>query len=441
MSATITTDIIRNRILKYKFLAFVYLISVLSSSIANSIDIDVQAVYRVPAFGIRWIDLAIIFVISDFCIEMNNKYATRLNGSSVLVALCFVFLSFELFQLIRSWQMADTSWQIAGFLCTLSIFTVIDLATFRVPPEVIFSFLRRYAFWGAIVMAISNAYLFYAFLNGKVLVENSDSDINRVSIDIINSKETVYTYVLTPFVYAFSLHFLTVKSKVSEKIIYSGAIVSILAAQVYLFERGTLFMLTCITCYFIFALNKKKKGLIVAIAGLSMVIAIAYFSFADVLREKGYDPVEKLVGAAEFAADVNNPEWDKGRHIPREYALSAWEDHRWIGVGYDELHNYGLPAGINTAHNFVITSLFHRGVIGTFLYLLILFILFNNGFQLWKILRREKTEENELIKLLIIVAFCWLVTFWTQEAHWEKYSLSVEFLYLGLITNYFRQLV
>lgn len=419
---------------KYLFLGIIYLVSVISSSAANSMGTNVQVVYRVPFLNIRWIDLAIILIIMNYFVQSNNKYNNRLNNS-IITSVSYIFLIFETFQFIRSWQATDINWQIAGFLCTLTIFIIIDLSTFKIEPDRIIRFLKDFSLWGSLVLTVSNTYLFYAFLTGNVILDSSDV---RVSIEIIGSKESVSTQVLTPFVYAFGFYFTTNKIKSWKKIIYISAIISIYVTQVIVFERGVLFMIACITIYFLIP-GKKLNKAFTQIAGIVLLMAICYFLFVDILREKGYDPVEKIIETAQFAVDVSNPNWDKGRNIPREYALNAWENNIWFGVGYDELQNYGLPEGINTAHNFIITSLFHRGIIGTCIYLFILFLLFKNSIQLWLILKKEKSIQNDLMKLLIIVSFLWLIPFWTQEAHWEKYSLSIQFMYLGFITNYYNQ--
>jgi O-antigen ligase len=165
------------------------------------------------------------------------------------------------------------------------------------------------------------------------------------------------------------------------------------------------------------------------------LLIVFYVVFGNKLREKGYDPIEKITQTAEFAADVNNPNWEKGRSIPRGYAIASWEKNVWTGVGYDVLYHHGSPSEVGTAHNFVITSLFHRGVVGTAIYLIILIGLFANSMRLWFKSRRESGYENDLVKLLIIASFFWIVPFWNQEVIWEKYSLSIQFLYFGLITN------
>ncbi|RZK04137.1 MAG: hypothetical protein EOO43_22780 [Flavobacterium sp.] len=173
---------------------------------------------------------------------------------------------------------------------------------------------------------------------------------------------------------------------------------------------------------------------------VTFLIGICYVMFGNILKEKGYDPVDKLIETAQFAMDVENPDWDKGRSIPREYALSIWNRNLYTGVGYTSLQNYGLPENISSAHNFVITSLFHRGIIGTSIYLLILILLFKNAISLWSLANRKKSYESDVIKILIVSSFFWFIPFWTQEIIWEKYSMSIQFLYLGLISNVYKQL-
>ncbi len=422
---------------RYKFLVFIYLIAVLASTIANSTSINVQNLYRVPLLNIRWIDVAILLVIASYLYSIARPNYL-INNNSFLISFCFIFLIFETYQLIRTWQVTDTDWQIAGFLCTLSVFIIIDLSTYQIEPDRILRFVKNISIWGSLILVLSNAYLLYQFSRGNV---NLDSSNIRVSIDVIGNRETVYTEVLTPLVYAFGIYFSTNKTKFWVKIIYISAIISILLTQVILFHRGMLFMIGSITVYFLIG-AKNILQTISKIALFAFFIAASYLVFGKILHDKGYDPVAKLIETVQFAVDIDNPDWDKGRHIPIGYALNVWKENIWFGVGYDDLHNYGLPKEIPAvAHNFVVTSLFHRGIIGTTIYLLIIFLLFGNSIRLWKILNFEKNIENGMMKLLIIVSFLWLIPFWTQAAHWEKYSLSVEFMYLGFITNYYKQIV
>jgi O-antigen ligase len=178
---------------------------------------------------------------------------------------------------------------------------------------------------------------------------------------------------------------------------------------------------------------------IVNVLATVMLLVGFYLIFGKTLAQKGYDPIEKVTQIAEFALDKNNPDWDKGRSLSRKYALDAWEKNPWIGVGYDDLSNYGLPEGWGTAHNFVITSIFHRGIIGTFLYLLILFLLYRDGVYYWITSRKEHSDESNVMKLLIIVTFSWLIVFWTQEIIWEKYAMALQLFFMGLISNYYKQ--
>lgn len=419
---------------KYVILIIVYLISVVSSTIANLFEEDVQYLYRVPFLKIRWIDVAILIVVVAY---IDNVICTNKNKAKYGTTLlfCFLFLVFESFQLLGSWKSTDISWQISGFLCTLNFFILIDFLTFEKDEVKITSFLKSFAVWGALVIIIINTYLLYSFIAGHVV--HTDSDI-RVSIDVIGQKETVSTSVLIPFVYAFGLYFIQKNSKLWEKVLFIIAILSIYVSLVYSFHRGFLFTILVITIIYFTVFSRSVKQALITLVTISLLIGVFYSMFGSLLKQKGYDPINKIIETAEFAADVNNPNWDKGRSIPREYAISAWQKNTYFGVGYNDLYNFGLPEDIGTAHNFIITSLFHKGIIGTFIYLFILFKLFNNSIKLWFI-SKENCYQNDLFKLLIIVSFFWLIPFWTQEVIWEKYSLSIQFMYLGIITNIYRQ--
>jgi O-antigen ligase len=208
---------------------------------------------------------------------------------------------------------------------------------------------------------------------------------------------------------------------------------------VFSFARGDLFTVFMISVIYIVVFSKQVVQIFIQAFTLATLLVAFYLVFGSTLRAKGYDPVEKIVETVTFALDVDNPDWDKGRSLSRAYATDSWNKHVWTGVGYDALYNHGGDLEIGTAHNFIITSLFHRGIIGTSIYLLIVVLLFRNSIKLWFLLRRENSYENDMYKLLIISSFFWLVPFWNQEVIWEKYSLSIEFIYLGIITNVYLQ--
>jgi len=419
---------------KYYFLAIVYLFSVVSSSIANSIDADVQNIYRIPFLNVRWIDIAILIILISFFYNLF-LIVRRLKNTGFIILLCFIYIIFESFQLYRTWGLIDAASQMSHFLCTVSLFIVIDLSTYVLLIDSIILFLKRLAIWSAIAIIISNLYLLYSFLSGHVTY--TDSDI-RVGLEVAGSKEFVSSWVLTPFVYAFGLYFIQKSGRFWEKLLFLIAIFSIYGALVITYFRGTLVMLLIITIYFIFSSSNAKQSLL-KMGGLLLFIVLGYLFFGGVLTKKGYDPVKKVVEIVEFTTDTENPDWDKGRSFSQEYAIEAWQKNPLIGAGYNDLSNYGLPDNMATAHNGVITSLFHRGIIGTFILMLILILLFKYAIVLWFVLRRQTTFQSDMIKLLILVSVLWIITFLTQEILWEKYSLSIEYMYLGLILNCYKQ--
>jgi hypothetical protein len=422
-----------SKINKYGFIAGIYLLSVVSSSLANSIEGNVQNFYRIPFLNIRWIDVSILIVLFSFF--YNSISQRRLFKNTNLIRwLCLIYLVFESFQLLRSWGLNDATSQISLFLCTLSLFIIIDLITYPLPIDTIVDFLRKFAICGAFAVIISNFYLLYSFFSGKVVYE--DLGI-RVAIEVVGSKETVSTCVLTPFVYAFGLYFIQKTNHFWEKVLFLCTILSIYGSLVITIYRGSLLAIAIITVYFFFS-SKNVKQTLSKIVGLLFFISLSYLIFGEALANKGYDPIKKIVQTIVFTADVKNADWDKGRLSSQEYAIKAWEKNLWIGAGYDGLEHYGLPDDVATAHNGIITSLFHRGVLGTIVLMLIFILLFKYSISLWCILT-EKTYQNEMMKLLILVGFLWIIPFMTQEILWEKYSLSIEFLYLGFIANFYKQ--
>jgi O-antigen ligase len=421
---------------KYKFLFWVYLVALFSYAVANAAGADVQKFYRLPFVDIKWIDIAIITIIASFFFSATWK-TNRIRNAATIVMLCSFYLIFEAVQLYRTWGLNDAASQISHFLCTLSLFIIIDMATFPLPKHKIVSFLEKFAVAGAAILLISNLYLVYSFLTGNVVYE--DVQDVRVTLEVKGSKETVYSTVLTPFVYAYGLYFLQHRVKRLYKILFIAAIISMFATLVITFYRGTFITLLVITVYFLFASGKGSK-MVKKFATVGAVMAICYMLFGSLLSQKGYDPVEKIVEVAKFTADTENPEWDKGRTLSQAYALSAWGRAPWTGYGYDELFNHGLPEGIATAHNGVITSLFHRGVVGTLLLMTILVLLYRYAIGLWRRVKKENTYEGNMMKLLVLVSFFWIIPFMTQEALWEKFSFCIQLLYFGLIINYYKQI-
>ena len=420
---------------KYKILIIIYLISVVSSVIANFLGLDVQDLYRVPFINIRWIDIAILIVVGSYFYSLTRKNYLNREGSFIIL-LCYIYLLFEAFQLAKTWQATDTGWQISGFLCTLSFFILIDLSTFKISESQILIFMKYLSLSGSLVLIITNGYLVYSFISGNVIF--TDLDI-RASLDVIGAKESVTTDGLNAFVYAFSLYFIRNEMKLWKKLIYVAAIVSIYAALVIKLDRGGLITIITITILYILMFSRKPYQVINKIFVISLVFIIFYYLFGNILREKGYDPIEKLTQTIQFSMDINNPDWEKGRSIPIEYAISAWRKNVFIGVGYIDLYHYGLPEGMGAAHNFIIASLFQRGIIGTGIYLLILIILYGNSIKFWGILAKTKSYQNDMFKILIVVSFFWFIPFMTQDVIWEKYSLSLQFVFLGIITNIYKQ--
>lgn len=422
---------------KYSLLVIIYLIAVISSSVASLMKIDVQQFYRVPFLNARWIDIGILAIVFSFLYSLAKK-TRSLKNTNFIVITCFIYLIFELVQFIRTWGVVDVATQVSLFFCTLSMFIIIDLSFYAIPIEKIVSFLRKVSIWGAFAIIIVNCYLLYSFITGHVVVEDMDV---RVAIEVIGSKETVYSFVLIPFVYAFGLYFIQKIGNFWEKVLFLSAILSIYGALIITFWRGTLVMILVITVYFLIS-SSGAKQIVLKIAGLLLFLGLGYFILGDTLASRGYDPVKKIVETAEFATDVNNPDWDKGRIVAQEFAINEWKNNLWVGAGYDALgRGKALPENAINPHNGVITSLFHRGILGTFILLLIFIVLFKYGISSWFIFRKNKTYEGEMVKLLILVSFFWIITFLTEEALWEKYSLSIEFFYLGLVTNLYKQQV
>ena len=422
---------------KYKFLAFLFLYIVAATSFASLLNINVQAIYRVPLINIRWIDVAILAVIAIYLYRPIIPQRV-LSNNKTIINLSYIYLLYMIFELAKSWGRTGANTEISHFFCTLSIFIVIELSTFKIDKQEIVSFVKTFAFLSCFALIIKNFVVLYSFVSGRIIF--LDSDI-RVGIEFTGEKESVYSEVIIALVYLFGLY--TIQNKKTgwniEKLIFLIAIISIYVSLVFSFSRGLVFMISSSTLIYLLFFSKKIANAFIQIFSVLSILMVFYFVFGSALRQRGYDPIDRITQIVKFAADVDDPNWDKGRSLSRFYAIKAWKEHIWTGSGYDNLSNHGLPPDVATAHNFVITSLFHTGIIGTLLYLLILFYLFRNSIKLWRHLNKEDSESSDVMKLLIISSFFWLIMAWTQEAFWEKHSLCIEFMYLGLITNYYKQ--
>jgi hypothetical protein len=420
---------------KYKFLIIVFLAAVLAMPFASLFNFNVQLLYRLPFINVRWVDIAIIAIL--FSYFLNLQFNKNLIQQNMLIKLlCFIFLFFETFQLIRSWGTYDLEAQISRYLCILTIFIVLDVATYKLNKNEIIDLLKYFAIMGSFTLLIKNIIFFYSFLSGHVII--TDANI-RVGLSAEGINEVVSTDGLEAFVYIFALYFTQNKSTPRDNVLFISAIISIFFSTVLRFSRGGLFTLVFLTLIYILVFSKDVKRAFISLFSILFLIVAFILVFSNILREKGYDPIAKVVQIATYAVDKDNPDWDKGRSLSRRIALDAWEKNPLIGVGYDDLSNHGLPMGWATAHSFVITSLFHRGIIGTSIYLLILLLLYRDGVRFWRSRKKETGYENDIIKLLIVVTFIWLIGFATQEVIWEKYSLSMQFFFLSLVSNYYRQ--
>jgi hypothetical protein len=384
---------------KYKFLTLVYLFSVSAAAIATLSRINIQSIYRVPFSSFRWIDISILIIIGSFIYSLaHNLNIIKKNGT--IVSLSLIYLLFETFQLVRTWGNNDLNYQVSGFLCTLNFFILMDLSIFKIKKDKILPFLKFFALAGAVALIVVNMITFYSFMSGRVIITD---DNYRIGLDAEGQSETVYTTVLISYVYSFGLYFIQHESKTWEKILFLSAIISIYLSLVYSFARGDLFTIAFITVIYIIVFSKKVQHAVLQVFTIIFLMVVFYLIFGSSLREKGYDPIEKISQTAEFAVDVNDPNWEKGRSIPRGYAIASWKKNIWTGSGYDVLYHHGSYEEVGSAHNFIITSLFHRGIIGTTIYLIILLLLFTNAIKLWFSLGKENSYENDMFKLPIFI--------------------------------------
>jgi hypothetical protein len=216
--------------------------------------------------------------------------------------------------------------------------------------------------------------------------------------------------------------------------VYRIALAALLVNLVLTVARGLLAMWVAVFLVFIpLVRGRSAKALTRSLIPITLVVLITFLFLGDTLTALGYNPLVKLQETFGYTTDVENPGWDKGRALAQAVALSVWLDHEWVGVGYDELNSF-IDVGM-APHNGLVTSLFHRGVLGTAILFSIILICYGKSLSLWRWSRKLPIKDKLLNRSLVFIAWMWWIPLLTQEMLWERYSLSVQFIYFGIIVG------
>jgi hypothetical protein len=401
-------------------------------------NIDIQTLLRVPIIKMRLIDLVIfINATLTIIIYLRRGWSSEHDGLGLLKFFIIIYVVLEIIQLFRTWGQIDSQSQLGWFAATLSILTVFNLCIMTIDSSVQ-KVMVLLSLFGGIVLIFTVLAQLIGLAAGFAIKGSYD----RVNFIIPQSKETISNFVLiaTVLVYGFSAHQLNIPFW--KKTIYYISIAFLLLGLVMAFHRGLFILWVLVVLFFI--LRGKSFSIPAFFRRVIIIIVIFYTTilvFGNTLRSLGYDPLNKIANTAAFTLDIDNPDWDKGRFIAQSYAIKEWLAHPWLGVGYSSLERY-VKYVKSTPHNFIITSLFHRGIIGTGILTIILIICYYKSFRLLRLSGNLSSDEKTLNYAVIFTSWLGLIPLLTQEMIWERYSLSIHWITLGVVvalSKYYQQ--
>lgn len=417
-----------------KILVFVYLASLLSIPVAVWMGIDIQILLRIPGMNIRWMDVVIATTMlvsgAAFLKSLSDYPYSERRGSGLLSGLIVLFIGFEFVQLVRTYGAIDLNAQISLFLAFGTVAVLLWFALHDV-DETIHQLILVLSLGGACVLTIRVGTEIAGF--GLGFLQRTTWD--RASLIVLGSQETISDIVIVTIVL---LH-ATVSRRLSlgrwKIAVYAVAMGALFIDLVLLVHRGVLIVWASVL--FVFApLTAGWSPLhqLRTLFSVGLVLVLTLFLFGDTLTSLGYSPIDTLKRTVGYATDVDNPNWDKGRAAVLSVAISVWLDNIWFGVGYDEVQRYAGSAHVSP-HNALITSLFHRGLVGTVLFLSIIAICYWKSVSLWKLSGLLPDRQRILNRCLVFAAWLYLVPFLTQEIVLDKYSQSIQYLVFGTIVS------
>ena len=416
-----------------KAIMLVYLFSLCAVAVSAWQGINVQSLLRVPLVGVRWIDVAILFVTvlagwEFWKLSIGGREGSKGHITS-LQMLIVTFVCFEVFQLIRSFGVIESQSQFSLFSASLSVSVLLLLSCVDISPQV-HSLLLKFSFYGSYVLIFTVLMQVLGLSEGFAFRGQED----RVEFDIPGARETVYAVVLIPLVLLHGLISSSVKQATSKVFLYKIAIAALFINVILEIHRGLMAMWAAILIFFLPTLQGSSSRIFGRTAlTTSLALILTLILLGGTLRDLGYDPITKLTSTFYSATDIEREHWDRGRMISYAAATSVWLDHLWLGVGYDFLYNY-FPVAMSP-HNLFVTSLFHGGVIGTTILVSILWLCYVASIKLWRRSKNLPIKERLLNQTLVFTSWVWIIPLLTQEATLEKYSLSIQYIYFGIIVG------
>ncbi len=427
--------------MKYlKFLFISYILALFSLPVSNFFYIDVQALFRFPILNIRYFDIAIFFVIivSFYNGIITLKRTFKSKTTSILILLIFFFSLFQIFNFIRTLGVIEINAQLAFLGAYLSIFVVyFVIVNFDVYQ--LLKIIKQIIIPLSIVILIMNISLLYLLLAGKALVLQ-DIMGERILFDVKGSKEVIGTINITMLTFLAALYRkeLYAKKKSLNLILVFNFITTIFISF-FSFHRVTVLgLILCIIVYFISILKKDFRNL-VKLSFIFLFFTIIIFSFINsflfYFEKIGINPIQNLINTINFAFDVDNPNWDKGREFSRIIGMQIWYTNFWFGMGMNYMDLVSKIYNIATPHHLIITSLMHNGLIGTILFTSIYIIFYLKTFKLFmKVIKGNLIGEEKILSIILVTtSIIWLFTAFTQEIQLERYSSSIQYFIFATI--------
>ena len=412
-------------------IVIVYLYSLLAVALSAWFGVSVQGLLRLPVVNVRLIDVVILVNVVIAAATFWNYWIGGSRGMhnklSPLQRIIVAYIAFESIQLIRTLGDIDVQSQISYFIATLCLLIILNFTTQEVTPKV-HDFISWTSFLGAFALIGMVGLQLIGLAKGFAY----SGQWERVEFDVVAGKETISVSVIIPLVLIHSIIIRELDLSPVKRLVYRVALASLLINLVLAVHRGLLAVWVLVLFVYVpFSRKRSSASFSRTLISVAMVGMLTTFFLGDTLTSLGYDPILKVKETLGYTTDIDRPGWDKGRGFAQAAALSVWLDHVWLGVGYSELDKF---VDVNIAsHNGLVTSLFHRGIIGTALLFSVFIVCYSKSIHLWKVSRSLPHGDRAINQSLVFVSWLWLIPFFTQEMLWERYSLSIQCIYFGII--------
>lgn len=408
--------------------AFIY--TLLMVRISASIGFDLQSLIRVPVFGIKFIDVAIGAIAISVLISLTrSRHGQQKSDPLKLLIVAFIFS--ELVQLMRTFSQRDVASQLAWFSASLAILIILYLSEGRITPD-------RHRVLLGMTFAYAILLLFFALLfpldSVEIRVTQTGGGV-RQSFLVPGMKESLSLVTIVPIVLLHSFFSMKLRQPLWKVLVYLSMLVYLFISLVAAWHRGLF------ATWFIVIVFVVFQGSRISFSGVTRrvlktalvfgVIILIGFSVSEGYFTNSASTIQKL---ARYTVSVDQQGWDKGRFYVQAMAIQKWEQKPWFGYGYEDLQRY-MPVRASAAHNYFVTSLFQRGIVGTLLISSIFFICYARSIKLWRLSRHLEPREALLNKILVLAAWLWIIPLMTQEVMWERYSTSLQYVYFGFIVG------